>query len=89
VGLSVGYFYDLFQREVGLTPGQYHARQRVAAAKRRLIQSDASITEIALGLGFSSSQYFSTTFKKIVGMTPGAYRTLRERGTAGQSRAAE
>jgi AraC-like DNA-binding protein len=89
VGLSVGYFYDLFQREVGLTPGQYHARQRVAVAKRRLIQSEASITEIALTLGFSSSQYFSTTFKKIVGMTPGAYRTLRERGVAGQPQAAE
>lgn len=80
VGLSAGYFYDLFQREVGLTPGQYHARRRVAAAKRRLIESDASITEIALALGYSSSQYFATTFKRIVGMTPVAYRRLRERG---------
>jgi AraC-like DNA-binding protein len=78
VDLSVGYFHDLFVREVGMTPGQYHARKRVAAAKRQLIYSDASVTDISMALGFSSSQYFATAFKKIVGMTPGDYRRLRE-----------
>ena len=39
--------------------------------------SDASITELALSLGFSSSQYFATVFKQQVGLTPGAYRSLR------------
>lgn len=77
--VSVGYLYDLFQRDIGMAPGQYHARRRMALAKRQLIATEASVTDIALSLGFSSSQYFATTFKKIVGMTPVAYRRLRER----------
>jgi AraC-like DNA-binding protein len=78
VGLSVGFFHDLFLRDVGLTPARFHSRARIALGKRQLIYSDASITEIAMGLGYSSSQYFATAFKRIVGLTPVGYRRLRE-----------
>ena len=77
VQLSTGYFHDIFLRETGFTPARYHLRLRVAAAKQALIETDRSITDIALELGFSSSQYFATTFKKIVGLTPISYRQLR------------
>ena len=78
VGLSVGYFHELFVREVGLTPSQYHLRKRIAAAKRELIYSDTSVTNLAADIGFSSSQYFATVFRKVVGLTPTEYRTLRD-----------
>jgi AraC family transcriptional regulator, L-rhamnose operon regulatory protein RhaS len=78
VGLSVGYFHELFVREVGLTPSQYHLRKRVAAAKHELIYSDMSVTALATDIGFSSSQYFATAFRKVVGLTPTEYRTLRD-----------
>lgn len=78
VGLSVGYLHELFTREVGVTPSQYHLRQRIAAAKRELIRSDASVACLAANAGFSSSQYFATVFKKVVGLTPTEYRTLRD-----------
>ncbi|WP_375451830.1 helix-turn-helix domain-containing protein [uncultured Devosia sp.] len=77
VGLSTGYFHDVFLRETGFTPARYHLWLRVAAAKRALIETGGSITDIALDLGFSSSQYFATTFKKVVGLTPLEYRQLR------------
>ena len=77
VALSTGYFHDVFMRETGYTPSRYHLILRVAAAKRALIKNHQSITDIALDLGFSSSQYFATTFKKVVGLTPIAYRQLR------------
>lgn len=76
-GLSTGYFHDLFLREVGDTPAQYHLRLRISAAKRALIYSDSTITQIAMDLGFSSSQYFSTAFRKVVGLAPTEYRQLR------------
>lgn len=79
VGLSVGYFHELFVREIGVTPSQYHLRRRIAAAKRELIYSDVSVTSIAANMGFSSSQYFATAFRKVVGLTPTEYRTLRDR----------
>ena len=77
VHLSTGYFHELFQRETGTTPARYHQRLRITAAKRRLIEQHVSITDVAMELGFSSSQYFSTTFKKVVGLTPQSYRNLR------------
>jgi AraC family L-rhamnose operon regulatory protein RhaS len=80
VHLSTGYFHELFQRETGTTPARYHQRLRISAAKRRLIEERNSITDIAMELGFSSSQYFSTTFKKVVGLTPQSYRHLRSSG---------
>jgi AraC family transcriptional regulator, L-rhamnose operon regulatory protein RhaS len=78
-GMSVAHFYKLFLQEVGLTPADYHMRQRIFLAKQKLRGSDASITNIALGLGLSSSQYFATVFKKVVGVTPKEYREIRRR----------
>jgi AraC family L-rhamnose operon regulatory protein RhaS len=77
VGLSTGYFHEIFHRETGYTPSQYHMRRRIDAAKRQLITGLTSVTDIALELGFSSSQYFSTAFRKVVGLTPVQYRHLR------------
>jgi AraC-like DNA-binding protein len=76
-GMSGGYFRQIFIQEVGMTPSEYHTRQRIYQAKQRLCDSSNTITEIAFDLGFSSSQYFATVFKKLVGLTPSEYRKLR------------
>jgi AraC family transcriptional regulator, L-rhamnose operon regulatory protein RhaS len=76
-GLSVAQFYKRFVEEVGLTPADYHIRQRIFLAKQKLRGTDSSITEIAHELGVSSSQYFATVFKKVVGVTPKEYREIR------------
>jgi AraC-like DNA-binding protein len=39
-----------------------------------LIYSDLSITQIAMELGYSSSQHFATQFKNISGTSPNQYR---------------
>ncbi len=74
VGLTVNHFQNRFRQEVGLPPAEYRQRRRVRLAKQMLRESDASVTQIAMKLGFSSSQYFATVFAKLVGMTPSAYR---------------
>jgi AraC-like DNA-binding protein len=76
-GMSLAQFYKRFVQEVGLTPNDYHLQQRIIAAKQALRNTSQSITDIALQLGMSSSQYFATVFKKIVGITPTDYRKLR------------
>jgi len=75
--VSGGYFRQIFIQEVGMTPAEYHTRQRIYLAKQKLCESSNTITEIAFDLGFSSSQYFATVFKKLVGLTPSEYRKLR------------
>ena len=57
-----------------MSPWQYILKVRIEAAKQRLAARDESITQIAMRLGFASSQYFATTFKRITGVTPRAYR---------------
>jgi AraC family transcriptional regulator len=47
---------------------------RIDAARRRLEDSDLSVTEIALQCGFSSASQFSTAFRRETGMAPTAFR---------------
>ena len=74
--LSPAHFKRRFKKEIGVGPGQYIARCRVAEAKRRLIHSHDSITDIAMDLGFATSQLFATVFKRIACDTPLRYREL-------------
>jgi len=40
-----------------------------------LREGDRSVTEICLGVGFTSLGTFSRTFREVVGMTPSDYRS--------------
>lgn len=66
--------FEVFKETTGLTPNDYLLRQRIERAKERLTQTSQPITEIALGVGFSSSQYFANVFRRYTGMTPLAHR---------------
>ena len=47
---------------------------RIKEAKRRIEQTDLSLSEIALLCGFNSPTHFNLTFKKLTGITPTLYR---------------
>ena len=64
-GYSLSHFKMKFREEIGITPAEYVIMQKVDMAKKMLIESDVSITDVAFSLGFSSSNYFCTVFKKI------------------------
>jgi AraC-like DNA-binding protein len=74
VGLGPTRFHALFKRAVGLTPRDYVGRLRLAEARRALTGSREDITDLALRLGYPSSQYFSTVFRKHTGLTPSEFR---------------
>ncbi|RCH53911.1 hypothetical protein DJ568_15340 [Mucilaginibacter hurinus] len=82
--LSESHFKSWFKREMGISPMDYVLRERVERAKRLLVgHNNTSITSIALGLNFSSSQYFATVFKKYTGLTPAGYRNMFKEGATG------
>jgi AraC-like DNA-binding protein len=62
---------------------------RVRLAKRLLVESDSSLTEIAYDIGCASPQHFSTLFRRVVGAPPSAWRARRitdpQRGTSAGS----
>ena len=76
--LSESRFKARFKAEVGMPPADYTMRQRIDRAKHFFRQSDLPVTEIALRLGFSTTQYFATAFKRYTGQTPSSYRWQRE-----------
>jgi AraC-like DNA-binding protein len=75
IGLSESRFKVRFRQEVGLPPGEYILRAKIAAACTALAQRSSRVTELAHTLGFSSSQYFATVFRRFTGLTPSAYQT--------------
>ena len=72
--LSPTHFINLFKRATGLPPIHFLLDCRLEAAKRQLKCTGRPITEIALSLGFSSSQHFASQFKRAIGTTPRAWR---------------
>jgi AraC-like DNA-binding protein len=74
IGISADYLTDCFHQELGITPITYIRRYRIRQACELLRTTDQSITQIALGVGFSDSAHFARTFLREVGVTPKAYR---------------
>ncbi len=74
VGMSEDYLTYCFRQELGMTPIAFLNRYRITQAKRLLKETDRTITEIALDVGFSDSGYFSRVFRREVGLSPEAFR---------------
>lgn len=74
IPLSYRQLSRYFLRILAITPKQYQLQCRVQAACHLLRTTVMSITNLALDVGFSSSQHFSTQFSRMVGCSPTAYR---------------
>ncbi len=79
VGVSQAYFSTCFQKETGITPSTYIERYRIKQAKRLLENSDLSIMDVAMQVGFCDSSYFSRVFRRVIGISPMAYRKGEKR----------
>jgi AraC-like DNA-binding protein len=77
MGYSPRYFAALFKREGGQSFHQYLMAARIEAAQKALAMGRESVTEIALSLGFSSSQHFSRAFAARTGLPPTRWSGLR------------
>ncbi len=74
VGLGTTTFTEKVKNYSGFTPLNYLITIRISEAIKLLKKNNVSVTNIALGVGFYSSQHFSTTFKKLTGSTPSEFR---------------
>ena len=72
--ISEAHFSRRFRAVFGETPHRYLQRRRVERSMFLLRETDRSITDICLDVGFGSLGTFSRTFREIVGETPSAYR---------------
>ena len=74
VGISNSQFNRTFQKLFNTTLRQYLLRIRVHAACRLLTQTDKSITEVAVEVGFYDHAHFTRTFSRLMGIAPLAFR---------------
>lgn len=74
VNYSEFYISHLFSQYYHTTLFNYINNIRINKAKELLINTDFSISKIAMLVGYSSSNYFSTMFKKTTGKTPLSYK---------------
>jgi transcriptional regulator GlxA family with amidase domain len=73
---SEAHFIRSFKETFGETPHRYLQRRRVERSMYLLRETDRSVTDICLDVGFLSLGTFSRTFREIVGDSPQAYRRL-------------
>lgn len=71
---NVTYYNDWFKQQTGVSPGIYLRRTRVENAKELLRDTDFSVTNVAVMVGYSSNSTFTRAFRNITGMTPKEYR---------------
>ncbi len=67
-------FSRMFNSYTGCSLADYINRLRVDDAKRRLAESDLTVTRIYIESGFDSLRTFNRVFKKFTGQSPAEYR---------------
>lgn len=66
-------FTRMFRRETGMSFAEWRQQACLAMALQRLV-AGASVTEVALDLGYDSPASFSTMFRRVLGVAPSQYR---------------
>lgn len=74
VGLGNTAFSEKVKSYTGFSPLNYLINIRITEAIKLLKRPNVHVTDIALDVGFYSSQHFATTFKKLTGYTPSEFR---------------
>ncbi|MGX1542148.1 GlxA family transcriptional regulator [Streptomyces adustus] len=81
--LSVRTFTRRFREEVGVSPGQWLAQQRVERARHLLESTDLSVDQVARDAGFGTAQSMRQHLQTALGVTPTAYRRTFRVGGSG------
>ena len=74
VGYSKFYTSSMFHKKYGMTIQEFIVNLRIEYAKKLLMQSNYSITEIIIECGFSSTSNFYSKFIESVGCSPNKFR---------------
>lgn len=70
------YLSRLFSDVEGVTIEKYLIAQKIEKAKELLAYNEASLSDIAFELGYSSVAHLSAQFKKVTGLTPSHFRSM-------------
>ncbi|MFJ8858510.1 GlxA family transcriptional regulator [Streptomyces sp. NPDC102451] len=82
--MSVRTFTRRFREEVGISPGQWLAQQRVERARQLLESTDLSIDQVARDAGFGTATSLRQHVQAALGVAPTVYRRTFRSTVAGR-----
>ena len=74
VSLSNSHFCRAFKQSFGETPHAYITRTRMERARKLMLTTLESLSEIAVACGLADQAHLCRCFRQATGMTPGAWR---------------
>jgi len=77
-GLSQSHFSRAFKASTGIAPYRWQLDARIRRAQALLMDTRASLDEVAEATGFADAVHFGRTFRKLTGATPAAWRHDRK-----------
>lgn len=72
--VTVQYLSSVFKKKTGISIKHFIQKEKMKEAKFLLINTDLSINQISLDLGYSSQSLFSKNFKEQYNITPNNFR---------------
>ena len=75
--VTPNYLSKLFKNSMNMNLREYINQLRIEEAKRLLLSTSLSVSEIASNVGYYNISYFSTVFHKIVGVSPYDWRNQK------------
>ena len=73
--MSEAHFSRMFKITTGLSPIQYFIRLRIAQAQQLLRETQMSVIQVGMEVGYANPSHFAQVFKKETGLTPNSYRS--------------
>ncbi|WP_372884707.1 GlxA family transcriptional regulator [Shimia sp.] len=74
LGISARQLERLFGKYLNTSPKRYYMEMRLERARNLLVQTEASVIEVALACGFENAGHFSRVYKGMFGIGPAAQR---------------
>ncbi len=74
VGLTPGHLTTVVGRKTGRTVLEWISERRMAEARKLLVQTDLSVEEVGLSIGYHDPAYFVRVFRHVHGATPLGWR---------------
>ena len=78
IGLSARQLERLFGRHLNCSPKKYFVDMRLQKARRLLVQTDMSVTEIAFATGFNSPTHFAKVYRMHFAVSPSQQKSKIE-----------
>lgn len=74
IGISTRQLERLFGKYLNASPKKYFLEMRLERARNLLMQTEASVTDVAFACGFANSGHFSRVYRAAFGVSPMAQR---------------